>query len=327
MLGASFSRDEHLQAWRLMLRVLTRADAFSTVSRRQADALLGQLALAGRAPALDFIHALPCALETLNLFVSEPPDRAALLAGAGLPAGALVALWSGGFNAWADPATLLEGVERAMDREPRLHLVATGGVLPGYLARVYEEFLQRLQTSRHAARLHALGWRPREEAEGWLRIADLALVVDRPCAETRLGGRNRLLYHAAARCPVLASRGAEVVEEMEAARALEAFPSGNADAMALALTRLLDNVELRQTLARNSLVLAQRRFTFAASSAPWLAFLAAPRRLPAAPDSSTDWIARYLDIDARDAQWTELARLRQGWRGKLRRLLGARGAK
>ena len=58
----------------------------------------------------EFIHPIPCAVEALEIPSGvAPPDRRSWLDHAGLPVSAQVVLWSGGFNAWADPETLVAG--------------------------------------------------------------------------------------------------------------------------------------------------------------------------------------------------------------------------
>jgi len=344
ILGERFSADEQIHVWSLMLSVLRRADAFSTVSRRQADALLGQLALVGRLDAASaaqagpeellgaraMIHTMPCAVESLDfLSAREGFDRAAWLGRFGLPAEARVALWSGGFNAWVDAATLVRGAEQALERDERLHLVATGGELPGYLGRVYEEFLALARASRHAARIHPLGWLPLEDAHGWLRAADVGLMVDRPCAETRLGARNRLLFFAAARRPVVASRGTEVVANMAAAGALVDFPSGDAAAMARAILALLNDAEKSRLVGERSEIYCREHYLFSATTQSFSAFLANPRRVGAAPADGTTgeastFVARFLDLERRAAEGEELRRYRAGRWARLKGFLRKR---
>ncbi len=329
--GEPFSREDHLLVWRLLLGVLTRADAFATVSRRQRDALLGQLLVAGRLdgprPLADLIHPIPCAFESFNMMPEiEAADGAALKASAGLPGDARVALWNGGFNAWADAATLVAGLERAMDNDPRLRLVVTGAHLPGYLAEVHQDFVERARASRHGDRIHRLGWLELEQARRWMGAADLGLLCDRPCAETRLGARNRLLDLAAARCPMIATRGTEVVEEMEAGGALVAIEPCDAEALAGAIGKLLADPEQRRRLGDQGFEFCRKHYSFAATATPFRGFLADPRRaVPADPErAGTELIAGHLDMDRREAEWAELARLRRGSlpRRLLRRLLG-----
>lgn len=327
--GDEAHAEQVLQVWQLMLRVLVRADAFSVVSRRQADALLGQLALAGRPldPAHERIHVLPCGLEALDLpEPPEPADPALWRREFGLPPEARVILWSGGFNAWADPETLLAGAERLMDRDERVHLVATGAGLPGYLGAVHQRFEAGAAASRHSDRIHRLGWLPRREAHQWLRAADVGVLVDRPCAETRLGARNRLLYYAAADLPGVATRGTELVEQMGAANALVTCPPARPEALAEALQQLLRDPGAAAQIARNARRFTHRYDLFDATAEPLLAFAACPERFPAgthASEAAARSAARFLDVRRRQAEWLELQRLRERWPCRLMSKLGA----
>lgn len=340
LMQTDFSHDELIHVWRLQTDVLRRADAFSVVTRRQADALLGQLALTGRLAGntIDhtggeatfgvraMIHPIPCSVERMDFLEQLPSpdglDKASWLLHQGLPEDALVALWSGGFNAWVDVPTLVHGLEEVMEREPRLHLVVTGGGLTGYLDQVYESFLALAQTSGLSERIVALGWRPLEEANNWLRVADVGLMVDRPCAETRLGARNRLLYYAAARCPVAATRGSEVVEEMEAEGALAALDSGDPRALARTLHLLLNDAELRRGLGQLSYRFCENNYLFENTAKSFLTFAATPRRM-APQGAGSDWIGHFMDFGARQADAVELARYRSGRLARLKsKLMG-----
>lgn len=338
LLGSEFSSNEHIQVWRLEIDVLRRADMFSVVSRRQADALLGQLALAGRLGgnlieqtgdeamfgSRAMIHTIPCSVENLDFLDALPCpeglDRPTWLLHNGIPEDAMVALWSGGFNAWVDVPTLVHGLEEALEREPRLYFVITGGELPGYLEQVYESFMTLVASSRMRERIQTLGWRTMEEANNWLRMADVGLMVDRPCAETRLGARNRMLYYAAARIPVVATRGSEVVEDMAGAGAVAAIESGDARGLARTIHLLLNDAELRRGLGRLSYQFCNQHYLFDQTAKPFLDFVSSPRRT-APRGGGSDWINHFLDFAARQAEETELAKYRSGRLARLKSML------
>ena len=334
----------------MMLDVLLRADAFSTVSRRQRDALLGQLLLMGMTDAQvaggarggdedpatlhDLIHVMPCAMESFPETVARRAgaERSAWLAAHDLPRDAEVALWSGGFNAWVDPATLVRGAEHAMQRRPRLHCVLTGGALPGYLDAVYDELLRAVEASPMRGRFHPLGWVALEDAERWIAAADVGLMVDRPCAETRLGARNRLLSFAAGGCPIVATCGTEVVEEMAAVGALRSVPTGDAEALANAIVAVLETPDRGASMARIALDYCHRHYTFEAAGGPLLRFIeraeapdgATGDFSPDQTESAAEWVARYIDPRTRREEWAELARYRAGRLARLRRWLTRR---
>lgn len=338
MLAGDFSADEHIQVWRLEMDVLRRADRFSVVSRRQADALLGQLALTGRLSgnvieqagneamfgSRAMIHTIPCSLERMDFMDALPwpegLDRETWLLHNGLPEDALIALWSGGFNAWVDVPTLVHGLAESLEREPRLYFVVTGAALPGYLEQVYASFLALASGSKMRERILALGWLPHEEALNWLRLADVGLMVDRLCAETRLGARNRLLYYAAARCPVVATEGSEVVEDMAGAGALAVMESGAPRALARTIHLLLNDAELRRGLGRLSYQYCEQHYLFADTARPFMAFVDQPRRT-AAVGGGSEWINRYLDFAVRQVEQAELAKYRAGRLARLKSML------
>ena len=49
-----------------------------------------------------------------------------------VPEDAFVVLWSGGYNVWSDIETLLQGLEKAMDEQPSIHFLSTGGAISGH---------------------------------------------------------------------------------------------------------------------------------------------------------------------------------------------------
>ena len=119
--------------WTTLAGVLARGDHFSAVSTAQGHALVGQLGLAGRLvgelAGRELVSVVPCAAEANGI------DAVPWLRGRVVPDDAFVALFSGSFNTWCDVETMVLGLERAMDLEPALHFVATGGPVPGHHER------------------------------------------------------------------------------------------------------------------------------------------------------------------------------------------------
>ena len=339
------SVEQNMMVWKMMMRVLLRTDACSTVSRRQMDALYGQLLMAGRggecsSPYLNdgagcWVHSIPCGLESFDLHGhGKPHGREEMLRSRGLPPNTQIVICSGGFNAWMDVETLVDGVELAMSQNPELHCIFTGGALSGYISAVYESFQKRLRKSGFADRFHDLGWLPHSQAMDWLQSAHLGLVVDRMCLETRLGSRNRILYHAVARCPTVASRGTEIVEDLEKSGALVCFDTGRSEQLASAVQALLHQPDQAIRLGNQLRQACEERYLFGATSGPFLRFSADPRRhLDNGPEwesggediSYRQWIEHYLDIPQRHEEWSELERFRSGRLARLRGLFRGHG--
>ena len=131
------------------------------------------------------------------------------------PPTSFVVLWSGGFNTWADPITLFEGLDWAMERDPRIHFVATGGAIPGHADAVFDAFCERVNNSPHRARYHLAGWVAAEQFPAYLAAGHLAICADLPCLETSSGTRTRLVEAMAAGLPILMTRGTELSIELE----------------------------------------------------------------------------------------------------------------
>ena len=120
--------DEHLEHfWSMEKDVVRRADRISTVSRIQAHATLGELAILGRlnrhTHAYPFTCYVPNAVSERYREFTAPPRQ---FRGLKVPKDAFILLWSGGFNTWTDVDTLHAALERAMAERADLHFIATG---------------------------------------------------------------------------------------------------------------------------------------------------------------------------------------------------------
>jgi glycosyltransferase involved in cell wall biosynthesis len=190
--------------WTLLVPVLERADHFSAVSSRQADALLGQLGLAGRLTAdragHQLVSVIPCAgqrsddsASSTNVASSEGEGGVGRkLRGSLLPDDALILLWSGGFNTWCDVDLMFDELEVAMSSDSSLCLVVTGGAVEGHDEASYERALQRQRASRYPHRMHFLGWVRDQELAGLYEESDLGLVVEKDLYEREFGSENRV---------------------------------------------------------------------------------------------------------------------------------------
>ena len=178
--------------WTLLRGVLEAADRFSAVSVAQSHALVGQLGLAGRLTCRtaeeNLVAVIPCAAgETVGA-----GDRAAARRELGFGEDDFVLLASGGVNTWCDVETLCRGVGEAMETEPRVHLLVTGGAIPGHDEASHDALLSGLHAMPRS-RVHVLGWVDSTRLPGIYAAADLALHVERPLYERRLGAENRVV--------------------------------------------------------------------------------------------------------------------------------------
>lgn len=224
--------------WRTEALTLLRADRFSTVTERQGYALQGELAMLGRLDhrnfAEDFVSFVPNAIyppyaelkrvEGVPDFLREK-----------LPADAKICLWSGGFNSWTDVETLTAGFARAMQEEPSLHLVCTGGAVHGHDELTYEKFRVLAAERFPEGRCLQLGWTDFAEVLALHACAIVGINIDGDNVETRFGARNRLTNMLGAGLPVMTTRGTEVAEWIEKHEAGCVFAGGDGEVLAARL--------------------------------------------------------------------------------------------
>lgn len=182
--------------WNMLGPTLAGADRFSAVSERQADALLGQLGLAGRlsrhTAAEDMVAVIPCAAEP-EPNCDRDGLRRRLRGELGIAADDFVVLWSGSFNTWCDIDTLFDGLEQAMTAESGLRFVATGGEVRGHDEMSYQRFCRHVERSPNRRRYHLRGWVCSEELPAYYAAADLGVVSEFDVYERRLGSENRVV--------------------------------------------------------------------------------------------------------------------------------------
>lgn len=205
--------------------VLERADAFSAVSVAQQHAIEGELGHCGRLTAATYGYRFVWSLPASTDFTVLPHDRN-MLRGKIVPENAFVALWSGGYNTWTDIDTLFAGLDHAMSQYPDLHFVSTGGTLPPHDVATYPRFCQLVETSAYCQRYHLLGWQPFETLHNFYLEANLGIILDKWSYEAVLGSRTRLVDWLKYGLPAIATRGAELVTELENAGAVFTFPHG-----------------------------------------------------------------------------------------------------
>lgn len=177
--------------WRMILPILMRADCFGVCSNAQRHALLGELGAVGRFGFETSTHDFARVLAPANPF-NEPFHSTEYGIKKQLPTDSLVLLFSGGYNTWLDEETLFNAVELALDQEPRLHYVSTGGAISGHVTDVFSRFHNRVLNSRHNERFHFVGWLEHDDYLSLALEADAGIIVDEPTLEGVYGCRNRL---------------------------------------------------------------------------------------------------------------------------------------
>ncbi len=271
-----------------MAEVLRRGDVFSGCGQAQCQMLVGELAMAGRLNRRTFgyeftrviLPGSPPLAAPVPTGAKRPKPPRQLLAQQGIGDDDFVVLWCGGYNTWTDVDTLFGGMEAAMQAEPNLHYVSVGANTYSASDNVYERLTRLVAASPRAARYHLLGWRPWSEMATFYQESDVGINIDALHYETIFGTRTRLVEMIAAGLPVVTSLGAELSYLLRDAGAAVTFTVGDSQALGTALARMAVDAELTACMAQRALRYAQRELSFAATTAPLRAWVAAPVPAP-----------------------------------------------
>ncbi len=324
--------------WTLMLPALERADRFSAVSRAQADALVGQLGLAGRlsraTAGQELVAVMPCAAAVPAVCaVPEPAavasDAAVARRLAALPADAFVALWSGGFNTWCDVPTLTAALDVALQQCRSLHVVVVGGAIPRHHEKAWADFVVWHAGCPHRERVHLCGWVDSGELPALYARADVGLLVERPSYERRLGAENRVAEWVAHGVVPVTSACSEAGRALCEAGAAFAFAPGEPADLARVLVGLAADRVRVGAAAAAAVRYAAEHLQPDLVAAPLLRWCAAPEPagdhaevrvvsvgLVSRPETMTALLESYVAALGN----RELAR--RGLRWVLRRILG-----
>jgi glycosyltransferase involved in cell wall biosynthesis len=314
--------------WEMEWRVVRRADRISTVTRRQADAALGELAMAGRLNRHTFdhpfVHFIPNAAAEHFLNLERPAPH---LRGKKIPPSDFIILWSGGFNTWTDVDLLHEALERLLSQCPDVHFVATGGAIAGHDEQTFERFRALSSESASAERRHLLGWVQSQDVDALFFEADLGINIDSPNWETHFGARNRLISMMACGLPVLTTRGTEISEDLAEAEAAMLVPMRDPAALTDALMRLHEDPDLLCRLAERGREVVRSKCSPEATTGALRAWAEHPEIAPdqgRRGDNPVDQRVRQIEPERlasllRDER--DLAQIRSSWFWRLAKRL------
>jgi glycosyltransferase involved in cell wall biosynthesis len=272
---------------------LQHGDLFLVASERQRDFWLGALhaaAGAGGTRRLDpaavrgLIEIVPFGVSDEDIVVASA-RIGPVLKGVrpGISRDDRLLVWGGSILDWQDPQTLVRAIAilTARRSDVKLFFMGTRHPTPGIAP------MRALDESLAIARAHGLldrhvffnEWVPYEERAAYLTEADLGVSTHLDHLETRLSFRTRMLDYLWAALPIVCTDGdhfAELVRE----RALGlTVPPGDAETLAAAIGRLLDDASLRLR-CRDNLRLVAEENRWSRVVAPLERFCAAPRLAP-----------------------------------------------
>ncbi|QQR72211.1 MAG: glycosyltransferase [Holophagales bacterium] len=266
--------------WQLVQPVLARCDKLSVVSEHQRFAAIGELGTTGRLSAetcgYEFTEVIPCA----QVPFPDPHPALPALRGTQVPADAFLAIWSGSYNVWSDVQTLFSGIESAMQEDPSIHFVSTGGEIHGQDETTYRDFRSLVERSAMRSRFHLEGWVRAARVPDYWAEADLGILAERPIYEGWLGSKNRVVQWMGFGLPVLYNRVGTLGDLLEAEELGLTFEAGDVAGLRQQLlwaarrpAELRRRAERARTHVRESLSLA-------ASALPLRTWMRNPSRAP-----------------------------------------------
>jgi len=315
-------RDAVAATVRTLSRQLERGDFFLCASERQRHLWLGHLAALGRfTPAL--YDADPSARSLLSVVPFGLPDRPPRRTGPG-PRGHVegigdrdkLVLWAGGVYSWFDPLTLVRAVQALGERHDDVRLLFLGMRHPNPdipemgMAHDLRALSDRLGlTDKHV--FFNETWVPYDARQNWLLDADCGVTTHFEHVETTFAFRTRVLDYLWAGLPIVTTDGDSFAELVRAENLGVVVPAGDAQALALALERVLYDQAFADA-CRARIASVRERFTWPAVLAPLVEFCRDPRqaadRLPSALDTGLDTGRPRLPVAQRLRADAELAR-------------------
>lgn len=302
-------------ARRVLEAQLAHGDFFLCASQRQRDLVTGMLTVAGRVNPATF-DADPT-LESLVAIVpfgvpNDPPVGSGnhpLRADGPFADDDLVALWGGGLWDWLDPVTFVEAVAHT---DERVKAYFMGGTHPSPAVgrmRAHDEAVDRARDLGllDTRIVFSDDWIPYEQRVDVLLDADVGVSLHRRHLETRYAFRTRVLDYLWAGLPVIGTEGDVVADLVERSGCGAVVPAGDAEALAEALTSMLDPQRRRQAGAQAAIEARHLRWDSVAE--PLKAFVASPRRA-ADRDSDTSATRRRLETRAGISERVEALRRR-----------------
>jgi GT2 family glycosyltransferase len=266
---------------------LQRGDFFVCASDKQRDFWLGQLTAVGRvnpatydqdASLRELLDVAPFGLP------AEPPRKTEqVIKGVldGIAEDDFLLLWGGGIYNWFDPLTLIRAVGQVAGDLPDVKLFFLGSAHPN-------PDVPRMRMASAAYRLaeelgllgkHAFfnpGWVEYERRADYLLEADVGVSTHFEHIETAFSYRTRILDYLWAGLPILATEGDSLSRLVHQHDLGLTVPAEDVQALASAIKRLHNDIDLYRTCKENVAALAPD-MTWERALAPILEFCRLPR--------------------------------------------------
>ncbi len=252
--------------WNSEYAIITSADIFSCVSKRQEYALVGELGAAGRlnkyTSGYDFSTVIPCGMPQADFEHKKNVIRGLN----GISDEDFVVLWTGGYNTWTDVDTLFKGLEIAISSNSRIKFVSTGGEIPEQDINTYPRFLEMIADSKFKDNFVMNGWIAGEDVPNYYFEADIGINIDKNIYEVKLGSKSRILDWMRAGLCVLSSNVCELTEIMQNERAGYTFLPQDPNDLAEKILYLASDPEAVKNTAELGRQFGMENFNFNVST-------------------------------------------------------------
>ena len=264
--GMQHYEGAHRRAWvertRAVLGMqLTFADFVLTCNERQRDSCVGMMVSLGLvSPRVydedttlrRYIDSAP---HGIRPELPEPAEPVLRGVREGFAPGDRVIIWNGGIIQWYDPATLLEAL-RILGRDD-IKLLFLGASYPGI--KELGKGVRFQDAKAIAARNGQLGrtvffeegWVSHEQAKRYVLEADISVCCYFDNLETRYSHRTRFVDLIWAELPFICTHGDVLAEEVAENTWGIVVPEEDPQALAAAITRLLDDREFHARCKAN----------------------------------------------------------------------------
>lgn len=267
---------------------MERADFLLCASERQRQFYLGQLAALGRLNPATYaddsslrrlIDVAPFGLD------STPPvhDRDVLKGiQPGIGDDDKLLIWAGGLYNWFDPATLIRAVAIVASRKPSVKLFFQGTKHPHPGVPEMEVVREARALSQDLGVLdsHVFfndSWVEYRDRQNYLLEADAGVSTHFVHLETTFSFRTRILDYLWAGLPMVVTEGDSFAELVATEGLGVVVPERDSQALADAIERVLFDEDFARQ-ARENIARVRERFTWEATLAPLVDFMADPRR-------------------------------------------------
>ena len=236
-----YDDDKYLNHFfKMESQALSKADIFSTVSEAQGFSLIGELGVWGRlnknSMGYRMVRVIPNTVDSKKLEHTKNVIRGQLVHDS-----EFVVLYSGGYNTWTDVDTLFHGLEKAMEKNPKLIFVSTGGEIFGHDELTYEHFKELILKSKFKDRFHLCGWVPSNDLPNYYLEADLGINSDKFSYEAILGARTRVLDWLRVPMTFISTPLSEVTNYLIQNQLAFGFREGDPDDLAEKLVQISSN--------------------------------------------------------------------------------------